>query len=280
MRDSRRATVVLPVPGLPVKTRWRLCSSTGRSRSLRSFSTRVRSATRRTSRLTLTMPTRASSSASSSSSGSGGSCGGGGWVGGSAAGVPAGLGAASVPGHGHEQLAPPRLDGAHLGRRRVHVGGGDAERDRQGAVVVGAGVGGAPAAVDVDEQLEHLRGRRPAVRAGRRRRPAAAHVAGSGAAELGVEVRAEGGDELPQLVVGLAAVGGQHRAGDAERLERAVVAEPLGAASCCVPRPISTSPRASTKRVDLVRERIATHCGSRHISDSVGPPFGQLQLAA
>ncbi len=63
--------MVLPVPGLPVKTRWRLCSTTGRPLASRSFSTRSRSVTSLTSAFTGARPTRASSSASSSSMGRG-----------------------------------------------------------------------------------------------------------------------------------------------------------------------------------------------------------------
>ena len=66
---SRRATVVLPVPGLPTKTRWRLWSTTGSLRSRRRFSTRMRFVSSRTSVFTASSPTSSSSSASSSSSG-------------------------------------------------------------------------------------------------------------------------------------------------------------------------------------------------------------------
>ena len=66
---SRRATVVLPVPGLPVNTRWWLVSSVGMPRSSRSRWIRSRLVSRRTSALTWSSPTSASSSASSSSIG-------------------------------------------------------------------------------------------------------------------------------------------------------------------------------------------------------------------
>ena len=49
---SRRATVVLPVPGLPVNTRWWLVSIVGRPRSARSCWMRSRLVRRRTSALT------------------------------------------------------------------------------------------------------------------------------------------------------------------------------------------------------------------------------------
>ena len=67
MPPTRRATVVLPVPGLPVNTRWRVIVGLFRPASTRSFSTRSRATCRWISRLTRCSPMRASSSASSSS---------------------------------------------------------------------------------------------------------------------------------------------------------------------------------------------------------------------
>lgn len=57
-----RATVVLPVPGEPVKTRWRRTDAALRPASWRRLPTSIMFVSVRTSRLTLSRPTRASSS--------------------------------------------------------------------------------------------------------------------------------------------------------------------------------------------------------------------------
>ena len=104
-----------------------------------------------------------------------------------------------------------------------------------------------------------------------------AHVAGSGAAELGVEVGAERGDELPQLVVGLAPVGGEHRAGDAERLDGAVVAEPLGG-ELLRAEADQHGAEGVDEALDLDPQRIATQAAAPATSNSiVGPPFGSFR---
>src|SRR3954471_6811866 len=71
---SRRATVVLPVPGLPRKTRCWVVATSGSPASLRRACTRRKATSARTCSFTDSSPGRASSSASSSSSGRGGSC--------------------------------------------------------------------------------------------------------------------------------------------------------------------------------------------------------------
>ncbi len=68
MPPTNRATVVLPVPGLPTNTRWRLRAGDLRWLSARSFATRITSAWCRTSVFTESSPTRLSSSSRSSAS--------------------------------------------------------------------------------------------------------------------------------------------------------------------------------------------------------------------
>src|SRR3954447_1254694 len=71
---SSRATVVLPVPGLPRKTRCCVVATSGSPASLRRACTRRNATSARTCSFTDSRPGSASSSASSSSSGRGGSC--------------------------------------------------------------------------------------------------------------------------------------------------------------------------------------------------------------
>src|SRR5579884_579007 len=71
---SRRATVVLPVPGLPRKTRCCVVATSGSPASLRRACTRRKATSARTCSLTDSSPGSASSSSSSSSSGRAGSC--------------------------------------------------------------------------------------------------------------------------------------------------------------------------------------------------------------
>src|SRR3954469_18181091 len=71
---SKRATVVLPVPGLPRKTRCCVVATSGRPASLRRACTRRNATSARTCSFTDSSPGSASSSVSSSSSGRGGSC--------------------------------------------------------------------------------------------------------------------------------------------------------------------------------------------------------------
>ncbi len=120
--------------------------------------TRVRSTTRWISRFTDVIPTSASSSARRSSSGSGGSVGGGRRRGRLRGRRRRGGGRRRRAGHALEQVTAERLDRRQLVGRGVDVGGDDAEGDLERGVVVRAGMAGAVASVDVDEELEHLRG--------------------------------------------------------------------------------------------------------------------------
>ena len=124
---SSRATVVLPVPGLPVNTRWWLVSSVGMPRSSRSCWIRSRLVSRRTSALTSASPTSASSSASSSSIGrAGGSSGAavGGDAGGAGA-VVAGAPAAGPPVAALAGRATPAASNAREQHVAEVVDGGD-----------------------------------------------------------------------------------------------------------------------------------------------------------
>src|SRR5215208_814009 len=71
---SSRATVVLPVPGFPRKTRCCVVATSDRPVSFRRACTRRNATSARTCSFTVSRPGRESSSASSSSSGRGGSC--------------------------------------------------------------------------------------------------------------------------------------------------------------------------------------------------------------
>ncbi len=175
---EQRATVVLPVPGLPVKTRWRLVSMVGRPRSARSCWTWSRLVRRRTSAFTWSSPISASSSARRSAIGrAGGRSGGGGEAAGASVAVAAvavGGGAAGVVRrvwvrrcrraltgsrhaggvHRPQQHRPEPVDGSDLRRRGDEVDRCGDVGEAQGTLVVDVAAPGAVCRVRGDEELE------------------------------------------------------------------------------------------------------------------------------
>ena len=233
------------MPGLPVKMRWRLWSSTGRPRSRRICCTRSRLLTRCTSRFTLSRPTRSSSSASSSSSGRGGGssssagrAGGPGAVAGAPA-VPAPVPAAGPgpwsPGRGPAAAAAASTACCTVDRKISTATSSVREGSRSRAATAWPiwrtvareplGPGTAVAGVGGGQHLEHGRGAFQ-LGAAARQHSGVAQVGGRGPAQVGGQAVAEGSDERPQLVVGVQPVGVDERAGQVVGLELDIGPQP------------------------------------------------------
>ena len=215
--------MVFPVPGLPVKMRCRLWSSTGRPRSARIFCTRSRFVTSFTSCFTPVEPHEGVElreqlvdrprRADPRSAGTG--------LGPLGGGRPGDDGGPTARLHlldGAEEHPAEALDGRQLAVGRVEVDGGHREGDLDRRGVVAAGVGGGAAAIGGEQHLEHGRGLVGEAPLGVDQTGVPEGLRG-GAGELGLEQRTEGAEHLPQLVVADAAIDGHQAADEVEGLE-------------------------------------------------------------
>lgn len=139
-----------------------------------------------------------------------------------------GAGGVVGPRHGVQQQRAVPLDGEELGAGHMGVERGDGVGDAHGPLVVGGGVAGVVAGIDADEDVEE---RRRALQEALLARDHAGRpkILGSGPDEIATHAGSEGGDEGPQLVVGLQPVAVDEGGRQVEGLLGHVVAEALGA---------------------------------------------------